>query len=319
MTGEVTHGSMTISTTEDPATVSAALTELDARSTQITPPAETPAEPVAEPPANQDTTEQAQTLPIDREQDGRFKAKDGKKDPAEKRIAKVTWQREEAMRENARLQEEIQALRAKASGTAPAEPTATPTGKPTSDQFASYDEFTEALAEWKLDQKLAALDAKKAEQRVEQVLSTRERSYLERLADTKAEMPDYDQVLAPVADRKLLTVVQEAILDAESGPRILYYLAAHPEVMDQLDRDFANVPLSAAPAVRAYLETLAAPAATRGSAPPATVRQTVPAPITPLGAGPVTPVSDPNDLPFGRAYVDRMNARDLERHRKKFG
>jgi len=109
-----------------------------------------------------------------------------------------------------------------------------PTGKPTPDKFATYEEFTEALTDWKLEQKekaKAESDAKASEEsRMKETFDT----YNQNVEKFTAENPDFEEV---VGNSKVSVpdAVRVAIVDS-GDPAIAYYLAKNPEVCEKLSK-----------------------------------------------------------------------------------
>ena len=259
---------------------------------------------------------------LERDANGQFthKAKRGTVAQLKQRMAQRTWELEEARREMARVHEErtrlVAELEAARRGGAPAAaPAATPAavgpeasgpdGKPRVDAYETYEGYVEALAEWTAEQKLSQREA---------VVRERERqsTWNQRVEAARAKLTDYDAVMHNAADVPVSGVMREAILSSDRGPEVLHYLATHPDQCRQLAEDSWQTPLDAAPLMRRLLDGMM-PAAVAPGPTPTAVRKAVPAPIKPVGAGPVVTESSPDDLPFGRAYVERMNTLEAKR------
>jgi hypothetical protein len=160
--------------------------------------------------------------------------------------------------------------------TQPAQNSAGDAAKPTSDQFDSYDDYIEALTDWKVAAKSQSLaqDAAKGVMEHE-----RQANYAERLTEAKASIPDFDAVVGnseiPIAPH-----VADAVLDSERGPEIFYQMAQRPELAAHLN--------SLSP-TRAAMEIgrLEAQLATQ----PVKTPSNAPAPISPLTTGSTTKVN----------------------------
>ncbi len=333
----VQHGSMTVtSTSNDPEAVIAGLQEADRASTDAQPESPPPAPSsegagsVAEP-AEADAGSNAPTSveadpPYSRAPDGTFQTKH-RKGSLQYRIDQKSWEAGEARRqaqtertERERLQARLAEYETKQqSPQAPAAVPA-PTGKPTVDQFETYEDFVEALADWKSEQKFAARDAVSARQAdAERVLNTHTQ-YTERQEQYAATVADYWEKVHSNANRALSPVMTQAILASEQGPAIIYYLSTHPEEVDQLTRETLNVPVDAAPLMRRLLESKVSVASASSPAQTApVVRRSAPTPIKPVGSGLTVADTAPDDLPFGKAYVDEMNKRDLAKYKARLG
>lgn len=188
------------------------------------------AEPTGQDQAAQ-TQEQQQTTDApegdqqDRDEKGRFKG-------VQPRIDELTRKRHEAEREAAYWRGV--ATQGKAQPSAAQQQPAAPE-KPTPDKFTTYDDYVEALAEWKADQKidqrLTEREAKAAKQQQAQALAT---NWEQRQAAARAAMPDYDAVVGG-SDAPIAPHVAEAIQDSEHGPALAYHLAKNPDVLDRLN------------------------------------------------------------------------------------
>ena len=227
---------------------------------------ETPAEPAVEAPVEavlepetQETVEMGEEADESPLRDGKGKFKKG---GLEERFHKLTGERNEA-RQRAEYFERL----ATGSAQNPAEDAA----KPQADQFEDYGEFVEALTDWKVAQTTKTL-AQDAAQGV--VQHERQANYQERLAETKATIKDFDEVMGKAADMQVADYVAEAVQDSERGPEIFYHLAQHPEVAERLN---GLPPLRAAMEIGKIEAQLSTPVVKRASQ--------APAPITPIAPG----------------------------------
>lgn len=172
------------------------------------------------------------------DKDGDPAAPDGEDDKAgesqkpkgkavQKRINKLT-------RKNARLKEEVaeanrRAEEAEEKAALPAEPTRP---KPEEDDFDSFAEYTEALVDWKSEQREASREAKaakKAEQEAAQKARLEdEDNFAELVEDFKEDHDDYDEICFD-DDLPISSIMTEAIIGSDMGPQILYHLGNNPK------------------------------------------------------------------------------------------
>lgn len=166
--------------------------------------------------------------------------------------------------------------------------------KPTPDQYDTYDAYVEALTDWKAEEKVSTKfkereEATQATQRQE----SRAVNWQKGVEEAMKHHPDYEQVMSasqvPVADH-----VQELLLDAESGPRLAYYLDRHPEIADKLNemspvqaaRELGRIEASFSAAPTANETPDETPAAPKQTAPAAKPRTTAaPPPARPAASG----------------------------------
>lgn len=112
-------------------------------------------------------------------------------------------------------------------------------GKPESSKFNSYEEYLEALADWKAEQKFSEREKKTKEEstnreRVER-LQKAASTFEERSEKIREKYEDFDDV---VYDENLpvTPAMSEAILDSDIGPEILYHLGTNPKEASRIAR-----------------------------------------------------------------------------------
>ena len=199
------------------------------------------------------------------DQSGEEKPQEKPKRSARERINELTKRAHEAEREVQRLRE--------ASERKPAESTE----KPIPDRFGSYDEYVEALADWKADQRVAESfkrrDAERSQAAEARAAEAKAQAWAERQSEFREATPDYDAVVGKSAVQIAPHVV-DTLLDSESGPELAYHLAKRPETVKRIN---ALSPLSAARELGRIEATLSSPAA-----PQIKPASKAPAPITPV-------------------------------------
>jgi len=208
-----------------------------------------------------------------RDEKGKFKS------PTQARMDELTRARREAEREAA-------FWRARANP----EKTVEPAPKPTADKFENYDEFTEALTDWKAEQAVAkalkARDTETAQSAEQRAQQTKAETFAERMEQAKSVITDFDSVVG-AADVPVAKHVEEAILESAKGPELLYHLAKHPELAERLS----------GMSVREADREIGRIEASLGSSKPAPVTKpasNAPAPMRPTGRNAATSVtSDP--------------------------
>ena len=204
-------------------------------------------------------------------------------------------------------------------GTAPTRPK--PTEAQVGDTYPTYADFTEDLADWKFEQRLAQQQAAQQRDQQTQTEQTWNTRYTQQVQTLRTTEPDFDQVIA-AADanpsigfrgtdgqwHKNTQVLVDAIRSSAHGAAITSWLARHPVEYAQLVQDSlaVNAP-TAIPMVRTVLESklesrpvavvprppaaLAGP--TGATSPP--VRPPAPRPPTPVRTGPLKIGDDPPD------------------------
>jgi hypothetical protein len=154
--------------------------------------------------------------------------------------------------------------------------------RPTREAFDDPNAYDKALEDWagRRAADKATADAQAAQQRQEAARRTESvvNTFKERQAAFEADHPDFEDVVY-ADDIKISPVMSQAILEAEDGPAIAYYLGQNPEAAERISQ------LSPASAIREIGRISA-----RLEAPPAKPK---PAPVRPLtsrnNGGPKSP------------------------------
>lgn len=210
----------------------------------------------------------------------------------EKRFSELTKQREEARKEAAREREAREALEsriAELEGKAEPKPVEENV-KPQPSQFNDAFEYAEALAEWSAEQAILNREKQDAERKAQEERQKLAESWKQREATIKADLPDYDEMIASAADVQVNDVIRDAIVESDVGPRILYHLAENPELVDVLN---SSSPVKALREIGKLEAKFEAKAITKevpkseAEQKPQVARSKAPAPITPIKASSV--------------------------------
>lgn len=216
---------------------------------------------------------------------------------------------------------------ARAAGGAVPSPTVPPAvfseSEPTLDDFAQaedpYAAYVRALARY--DRNKEAFDAKQAEaqsrekQTREQDEQARQQAFaahLEREKQFVATHPDYREAIEKVSGDDgppIPPLLGEAVIRSDKSADLMYYLATHPEVLDQFVLDTLDKPVTpqaVAILQRRLLTQTRTQAVTTGSA-AATAPSLAPRPPNPVRTGPLKTGDEP--------YTDDIS---LEEHEKRF-
>lgn len=192
-----------------------------------------------------------------------------KKGGVQKRIGELVREREDAKREAEYWRK--QALEDKGKP----EPKPQTEEKPKVDQFQSYEEYLEALADWKAEQKFTERE-KKREQETRQERASREfnelRSTFAQRAEQAAEKYEDFEEVAFSPDVPVSEAMVPAILSSEHGPDLMYYLGQNPKEAARIAR---LSPIAAARELGKLEAKLSEPPAKRPSK--------APEPINPVG------------------------------------
>jgi hypothetical protein len=119
-------------------------------------------------------------------------------------------------------------------------------GEPTRDQFADYEDFVTARAEYRAEQKAQAIIEKFSKEQEEKSTSreretserTNTQKFLERRDALEKSIPDFKEVVADW-EPQLPNNVAELITKMVDGPLIAYHMAKNPE----LEKQFREQPV----------------------------------------------------------------------------
>lgn len=262
-------------------------------------------EPAAKPDAEPDPASEA------------GKALAGKKKSLQARIDEITREKHDTARERDAAKAELIAARAELAALKTPRPAAEPptaqpetttpqplTGKPTQAQFETYEEYIEALTEWKTDEKLNAARAQAQAQAASRDAETALHSIYTRGRDAHA---DFDALLEQqVANGvRWSPFVTQVVLQNENGHDIAYALAKDPETAIRLSS--IQHPAMAGIEMGKFLARL--DAANSGPASVVAPVTTAPAPIKPVG-GTSTGAStaDPSEINSVAAWRERRKS-----------
>lgn len=222
-----------------------------------------------------------------------------------KRIDKLTARNYQLEKERQSFLDEIAEVKRLLAGKeAPAKPPAS--DKPTPDKFQTYEDYVEALADWKSEQKVSkALEERETKvKQQEQEAQTKATfdSYNKRVSEFRGEHDDFDEVVGR-DDISIPQSVQLAIVEMDNGPEVAYYLGQNPEEAEKL-LDLS--PIKAIIAVGQIAATL-----TKDSPEPRPVSRAA-APVKPVGSSSTRSSVSLEELPQ-REYNRIRNEQEQKR------
>jgi len=156
----------------------------------------------------------------------------------EKRFSELTKQREqlrkEAEEERSKREQLETRLKALESQVAPKQEQSRDE-KPKPDQFVDAFEYAEALADWSAENAVMRARQEDTEKKLAEERNKVIEGWNTRLNATKAELPDYEEMVAS-SDVVVSDQVRDAILESDVGPRILYHLAENPDIAEKISK-----------------------------------------------------------------------------------
>lgn len=206
-----------------------------------------PDEPQAETPAPAQPKAPAPAEKAATTEDDAAKDDGPKGTAAQRRIDRLTRQRRDAEREAAYERGRREGLEAALARTqqAPATPAAT---RPKLDDFDSADDYADALADWKIQQK-SAEDSKASPPPKGETATPREpaqapkpapgegpsETAVKAYAAAKAKFPDLDEVLLD-ASIPFTKAMADALADDEDSAEVLYQLGQDPDEVERISK-----------------------------------------------------------------------------------
>lgn len=111
--------------------------------------------------------------------------------------------------------------------------------EPTRDQYASYEEFIEARAEWRADQrvdkKLAERETQDRERQTQSEQEKKRAEFRKQMKESAKDIEDFDEVIANIKpDDPVANVSASAIEAADQPGKVLHYLATNPEEAERI-------------------------------------------------------------------------------------
>jgi hypothetical protein len=164
------------------------------------------------------------------------------KKPIQPRINELVRLRHEAERRAEYWRGLAEGRTASAPANAPA-PAAVVPPKPVAADFTTYDQYVDALTDWKADRKseetLAKVEARIEERTSRSAAQNRvgeqTSNWNTRTEAAKAVIKDFDEVL-DASEVIVQPHIQAVLLESEHGPKLAYKLALDPSLADKLNR-----------------------------------------------------------------------------------
>jgi len=137
---------------------------------------------------------------------------------------------------------------------------------PTIDKFDNFDDYVTAKAEYIASKKIeSTLSEREKRQEAEKAQAAQQQTveaWNKRVA--AADIPDFHDVVS-ASDVPMTSVMQQAIMESENGPKLAYHLATNPEDAERIAR---MTPIGAVRALTLIEEGLKKPVAVSQATPP---------------------------------------------------
>lgn len=175
------------------------------------------------------------------------------------------------------------------SGPPPAPPQQQYTGRPVESQYERYEDYIEALTDFKTAQAYQRIQAEAEQRQAQQRVAMQHSEWQSRVQAYRAQAPDFESVLENAEDIQLSPALQQAILEHEAGPRLAYELAKDRKTLERIAK------MTPASAIR-ELGKFEAHALNGDTKPPAISK--APPPITPVGTGSTKSTKSPDEMDY---------------------
>lgn len=165
-----------------------------------------------------------------------------KKNGLQKRINKLTKRASEA-EAKAAYWESLALQKAKEAPAIKEDAPAVKTdsqAKPKPSDFENFDDYVEAIADWKITES----NKKSAEKKVQEELHQSEKSkidaHAQRIGEFKKAHQDFDEVITEfteeLGDVRVSKALEEIIVTSDMGPAVIYELAKNPALFDRINK-----------------------------------------------------------------------------------
>lgn len=149
---------------------------------------------------------------------------------------------------------------------------------PKRENFESYEDYIEARAEWRAEQKVQAALAQQAQRQQQQTQANSQAQQVQRfqaqLQEVAKTLPDFQSVMEAADEVPLTQAMRDAILESEVGALLTYHLAKNPAEAQRISSLSATAQIKALGAIEASLSRKPEPQVSKA-----------PTPITPISGG----------------------------------
>lgn len=181
--------------------------------------------------------------------------------------------------------------------TKPVDKVVDTTQKPKIDDFDSQADYLEALTDWKVEQKVKEREQEAKKASIKTEYESRVSKFQSQIADFAKTTDDYADVIEDVSDVMITPGLQEAILESENGPEILYNLAKNRDELMRINK------LSLVAQAKEIGKLEARLAKTEEKKPELKTKTAAPPPPKPVGTkSPGKVVKDPSEM-SGDEYI----------------
>lgn len=178
---------------------------------------------------SEETTEESETSETEdgADEESEQESKPKKKGGFQKRISKLTAEKEQ-------LRQEIEKL--KASQTANKNDGIKEDKEPSSDDFESYADYSRALARYEARQLLKEEKQREINEKIQNIEIEKQKTFSERYTKAQSEIEDFDEVMESVSSVFVPQQVVDALKESEFGPQLIYEIAKDAATLERLQK-----------------------------------------------------------------------------------
>lgn len=175
------------------------------------------------------------------------------------------------------------------------QPQQAPDGRPSQDQFETYEAYVEALTDYKVNQRLMTEREQYAAWMQQQAEQQAVQGFQQRAGEYVKVAPDYYEAMQAVEHIPVSPALKVALVESELGHAVAYELAKHPEELARITRLAPVHVAREVGRIEARIEARSAPEPQQRIMP-----SKAPAPIRPVGQGAngSGPMKLSDDLPY---------------------
>lgn len=185
-------------------------------------------------------------------------------------------------------------------------------GKPDKNNFESYEEYEDALLDWKIDQKEKAKIAISKAEESKSAFQRKIDKHQDRIDEFKKATPDYIETINDYIEEhgalQFAMGVEESILESDLGPSIVYELAKNPEELARINSLSMVRQAAEIGKIEARLQK-------SQEIQKQTIKAKVPAPISPVGKGSALPTKSLSDPNISFSDYERIRKKELSAQR----
>ena len=210
----------------------------------------------------------------------------------QRRIDRLVREKYQAIGRVQELERQLASSRPPQQSGPPPAPPQVQQGEPQEAQFERYEDFIKAQTRWAVAQEIAEYQRQMRQQAEAQRQQAQHSEWQSRVQAYKAQAPDFESVLSDAEDIQLSPALQQAILEHETGPRLIHELAKDRSTLERIAK------LPPASAIRELGKFEAKLEHSLNGEHRNSAVSKAPPPITPVGTGSTKSTKSPDEMDY---------------------